>query len=156
MVNIYDKANEFVSKNFNRYYSKRLTKKIKNPNYKPNGNGRQREYFTRAYYNHYADLKGDFLDFKYLNLAAENYHDEYQIITILNHDRWTYNNFGMEINVEFDKEDFGNKMNNLKNEFRQSGDSFYKFKNLLKNVIEKLNKSNDKNYFDNLEDNNNL
>ena len=151
-----DKANEFVSKNFNRYYSKRLTKEIKNHNYKPNGNGRQREYFTRAYYNHYADLKGDFLDFKYLNLAAENYHDEYQIITILNHDRWTYNNFGMEINVEFDKEDFGNKMNSLKNEFRQSGDSFYKFKNLLKNVIEKLNKSNDKNYFDNLEDNNNL
>ena len=62
----------------------------------------------------------------------------------------------MEINVEFDKEDFGNKMNSLKNEFRQGGDSFYKFKNLLKNVIEKLNKSNDKNYFDNLEDNNNL
>ena len=151
-----DKANEFVSKNFNRYYSKRLTKEIKNPNYKPNGNGRQREYFTRAYYNHYADLKGDFLDFKYLNLAAENYHDEYQIITILNHDRWTYNNFGMEINVEFDKEDFGNKMNSLKNEFMEKSNSFNKFQNLLINAIEKINKTKYRNYFNNLDNGNSL
>ena len=151
-----DKANEFVSKNFNRYYSKRLTKEIKNPNYKPNGNGRQREYFTRAYYNHYADLKGDFLDFKYLNLAAENYHDEYQIITILNHDRWTYNNFGMEINVEFDKKDFENKMNSLKNEFIEDNTFFNKFKNLLINVIRNLNNKKEENYFNNLENDNNL
>lgn len=151
-----DKANEFVSKNFNRYYSKRLTKEIKNPNYKPNGNGRQREYFTRAYYNHYADLKGDFLDFKYLNLAAENYHDEYQIITILNHDRWTYNNFGMEINVEFDKNDFENKINSLKNEFMEKSNSFNKFQNLLINAIEKINKTKYRNYFNNLDNGNSL
>ena len=151
-----DKANEFVSKNFNRYYSKRLTKEIKNPNYKSNGNGRQREYFTRAYYNHYADLKGDFLDFKYLNLAAENYHDEYQIITILNHDRWTYNNFGMEINVEFDKEDFENKINSLKNEFMEKSNSFNKFQNLLINAIEKINKTKYRNYFNNLDNGNSL
>lgn len=151
-----DKANEFVSKNFNRYYSKRLTKKIKNPNYEPNGNGRQREYFTRAYYNHYADLKGDFLDFKYLNLAAENYHDEYQIITILNHDRWTYNNFGMEINVEFDKNDFENKINSLKNEFMEKSNSFNKFQNLLINAIEKINKTKYRNYFNNLDNGNSL
>lgn len=151
-----DKANEFVSKNFNRYYSKRLTKEIKNPNYKPNGNGRQREYFTRAYYNHYADLKGDFLDFKYLNLAAENYHDEYQIITILNHDRWTYNNFGMEINVEFDKNDSLSKMNNLKNKFEDDDNSFEKFQNLLKNIIRNLNNKKEENYFNNLQNDNNL
>ena len=151
-----DKANEFVSKNFNRYYSKRLTKEIKNPNYKPNGNGRQREYFTRAYYNHYADLKGDFLDFKYLNLAAENYHDEYQIITILNRDRWTYNNFGMEINVEFDKNDFENKINSLKNEFMEKSNSFNKFQNLLINAIEKINKTKYRNYFNNLDNGNSL
>ena len=151
-----DKANEFVSKNFNRYYSKRLTKEIKNPNYKPNGNGRQREYFTRAYYNHYADLKGDFLDFKYLNLAAENYHDEYQIITILNHDRWTYNNFGMEINVEFNKNDFENKINSLKNEFMEKSNSFNKFQNLLINAIEKINKTKYRNYFNNLDNGNSL
>ena len=151
-----DKANEFVSKNFNRYYSKRLTKKIKNPNYKPNGNGHQREYFTRAYYNHYADLKGDFLDFKYLNLAAENYHDEYQIITILNHDRWTYNNFGMEINVEFNKNDFENKINSLKNEFMEKSNSFNKFQNLLINAIEKINKTKYRNYFNNLDNGNSL
>ena len=151
-----DKANEFVSKNFNRYYSKRLTKEIKNPNYKPNGNGHQREYFTRAYYNHYADLKGDFLDFKYLNLAAENYHDEYQIITILNHDRWTYNNFGMKINVEFDKNDFENKINSLKNEFMEKSNSFNKFQNLLINAIEKINKTKYRNYFNNLDNGNSL
>ena len=151
-----DKANEFVSKNFNRYYSKRLTKEIKNPNYKPNGNGRQREYFTRAYYNHYADLKGDFLDFKYLNLAAENYHDEYQIIMILNHDRWTYNNFGMEINVEFNKNDFENKINSLKNEFMEKSNSFNKFQNLLINAIEKINKTKYRNYFNNLDNGNSL
>lgn len=151
-----DKANEFVSKNFNRYYSKRLTKEIKNPNYKPNGNGHQREYFTRAYYNHYADLKGDFLDFKYLNLAAENYHDEYQIITILNHDRWTYNNFGMEINVEFNKNDFENKINSLKNEFMEKSNSFNKFQNLLINAIEKINKTKYRNYFNNLDNGNSL
>ena len=151
-----DKANEFVSKNFNRYYSKRLTKEIKNSNYKPNGNGRQREYFTRAYYNHYADLKGDFLDFKYLNLAAENYHDEYQIITILNHDRWTYNNFGMEINVEFNKNDFENKINSLKNEFMEKSNSFNKFQNLLINAIEKINKTKYRNYFNNLDNGNSL
>ena len=151
-----DKANEFVSKNFNRYYSKRLTKEIKNPNYKPNGNGRQREYFTRAYYNHYADLKGDFLDFKYLNLAAENYHDKNETITVLNHDRWTYNNFGMEINVEFNKNDFENKINSLKNEFMEKSNSFNKFQNLLINVIEKINKTKYRNYFNNLDNGNSL
>lgn len=151
-----DKANEFVSKNFNRYYSKRLTKEIKNPNYKPNGNGRQREYFTRAYYNHYADLKGDFLDFKYLNLAAENYHDKNETITVLNHDRWTYNNFGMEINVEFNKNDFENKINSLKNEFMEKSNSFNKFQNLLINAIEKINKTKYRNYFNNLDNGNSL
>ena len=151
-----DKANEFVSKNFNRYYSKRLTKEIKNPNYKPNGNGRQREYFTRAYYNHYADLKGDFLDFKYLNLSTEHDYDKNETITVLNHDRWTYNNFGMEINVEFDKNDFENKINSLKNEFMEKSNSFNKFQNLLISAIEKINKTKYRNYFNNLDNGNSL
>ena len=151
-----DKANEFVSKNFNRYYSKRLTKEIKNPNYKPNGNGRQREYFTRAYYNHYADLKGDFLDFKYLNLSTEHDYDKNETITVLNHDRWTYNNFGMEINVEFNKNDFENKINSLKNEFMEKSNSFNKFQNLLINAIEKINKTKYRNYFNNLDNGNSL
>ena len=151
-----DKANEFVSKNFNRYYSKRLTKEIKNPNYKPNGNGRQREYFTRAYYNHYADLKGKFLDFKYLNLSTEHDYDKNETITVLNHDRWTYNNFGMEINVEFNKNDFENKINSLKNEFMEKSNSFNKFQNLLINAIEKINKTKYRNYFNNLDNGNSL
>ncbi|MDD1372204.1 hypothetical protein PT353_01570, partial [Metamycoplasma hyosynoviae] len=60
-------------------------------------------------------------------------------ITVLDKDKWTYNNFGVEINVEFDKKNFKNKMNNLKNQFDESPEKLKRFKSLLINSIRKLN-----------------
>jgi len=55
----------------------------------------------------------------------------------------------MEINVEFNKNDFENKINSLKNEFMEKSNSFNKFQNLLINAIEKINKTKYRNYFNN-------
>ncbi|ACF07361.1 Uncharacterised protein [Metamycoplasma arthritidis] len=132
-------AKEFVDKNFNRYYSEKLWKKVKNPRYNLKGpRGSSFKYTTVSYWNHYADLKGKFLDFKSLNLVAKNNEKNTEYITVLNHDRWTYNNFGLEVNVELDKDNFETKMNNLKNEFKEESDRFAKFEKLLTNIIKKL------------------
>ena len=62
----------------------------------------------------------------------------------------------MEINVEFDKNDSLSKMNNLKNKFEDDDNSFEKFQNLLKNIIRNLNNKKEENYFNNLQNDNNL
>ncbi|MDD1373281.1 hypothetical protein PT321_03675, partial [Metamycoplasma hyosynoviae] len=122
-------ANKFVNNNFKREYSKRI-KKVKNPNY-GKGGGRHRgphagpkpsesKYIKHTYWDHLAKLKGSFLDFKNLTLIAKQFKPDSYYITVLDKDKWTYNNFGVEIKVEFDKKNFKNKMNNLKNQFDES------------------------------------
>ena len=138
-------AKKFIKNNFTKYYSELKRKNIKNSDYNSNshyaghgrrgGNGRTRKYSSYDYWDHFAKLKGKFLDFKSLTLSAKNYPDEYKIVTILEKDRWTYNNFGIEINIEFAKENFKNKMDNLKNEFSNDLD---KFKSSLETSIQKL------------------
>ncbi|MDD7847876.1 hypothetical protein PUW89_03410, partial [Metamycoplasma hyosynoviae] len=70
---------------------------------------------------------------------AKQFKPDNYYITVLDKDKWTYNNFGVEINVEFDKENFKNKMNNLKNKFDESPDKLTMFQSLLINAIKKLN-----------------
>ncbi|WP_036444912.1 hypothetical protein, partial [Metamycoplasma hyosynoviae] len=141
-------ANKFVNNNFKREYSSRTTK-VKNPNY-GKGGGRHRgphagpkpidsEYITHIYWDHLAKLKGSFLDFKNLILIAKQFKPDRNYVTVLEKDKWTYNNFGVEINVEFDKENFKNKMNNLKNKFDESPEKLKMFQSLLINAIRKLN-----------------
>lgn len=153
-------SKEFVNRNFKKYYSDRKVKKIKNPNYKkhpnrgPHGTTPQ-EYYYYSYWDHFAQLKGKFLDFKNLTLAAKNDPTEWDIITILEKDKWTYNNFGIEINIQFDKNNFKNKMNNLKNEFMNETNKFDMFHSLLKYSMKKLminekDRNNTKKYFENL------
>lgn len=155
-------AKEFIKNNFTKYYSEQKSKSIKDPNHTKysnhggrggrGGSGRS-EYRSYDYWDHFAKLKGKFLDFKNLILSAKNYHNEYNIVTILEKDRWTYNNFGIEINIEFDRENFKNKMNNLKNEFTNDLDEF---KSLLEKSIQKLminekDRNNTEKYFENFE-----
>ncbi|MDD1376480.1 hypothetical protein PT316_02615, partial [Metamycoplasma hyosynoviae] len=139
-------ANKFVNNNFKREYSKRI-EKVKNPNYgkghttnlgRHGGRGPS-EYITHTYWDHLAKLKGSFLDFKNLTLIAKQFKPDRSYITVLDKDKWTYNNFGVEINVEFDKKNFKNKMNNLKNQFDESPEKLKRFKSLLINSIRKLN-----------------
>ncbi|MDC8900556.1 hypothetical protein PR259_03110, partial [Metamycoplasma hyosynoviae] len=141
-------ANKFVNNNFKREYSSRTTK-VKNPNY-GKGGGRHRgphagpkpidsEYITHIYWDHFAKLKGSFLDFKNLILIAKQFKPDRNYVTVLEKDKWTYNNFGVEINVEFDKENFKNKMNNLKNKFDESPEKLIKLQSLFINAIRKLN-----------------
>ncbi|ACF07351.1 Uncharacterised protein [Metamycoplasma arthritidis] len=123
---------EFVNKNFNRYYSGKLWKEVIVEN------RRIKRRISKPYYNHYADLKGKFLDFKSLNLMAQNNQWDNRYITVLDHDKWTYNNFGLEVNVEFDKNNFNNKMASLKSEFAKGNNYFFNLRILLANVIRKL------------------
>ncbi|MDC8916079.1 hypothetical protein [Metamycoplasma hyosynoviae] len=129
-----------------REYSKRI-EEVENPNY-GKGGGRHRgphagprppEYITHIYWDHLAKLKGSFLDFKNLTLIAKQFKPDNYYITVLEKDKWTYNNFGVEINVELDKENFKNKMNNLKNKFDESPEKLKMFQSLLINAIRKLN-----------------
>ena len=153
-------SNEFVNKNFKKYYSDRKERKIKNPNYKKRSNrgphgSIQQEYKYYSYWDHFAQLKGKFLDFKNLILAAKNDPTEWDVITILEKDKWTYNNFGIEINIQFDKNNFKNKMNNLKNEFMNETNKFDMFHSLLKYSMKKLmineeDRNNTEKYFENL------
>ncbi|MDD1360353.1 hypothetical protein PT305_03295 [Metamycoplasma hyosynoviae] len=141
-------ANKFVNNNFKREYSKRI-EEVENPNY-GKGGGRHRgphagpkpsesKYIKHTYWDHLAKLKGSFLDFKNLTLIAKQFKPDSYYITVLDKDKWTYNNFGVEINVEFDKENFKNKMNNLKNKFDESPEKLKMFQSLLINAIKKLN-----------------
>ncbi|KDE42857.1 hypothetical protein NPL1_02375 [Metamycoplasma hyosynoviae] len=141
-------ANKFVNNNFKREYSKRI-EEVENPNY-GKGGGRHRgphagpkpsesKYIKHTYWDHLAKLKGSFLDFKNLTLIAKQFKPDNYYITVLDKDKWTYNNFGVEINVEFDKENFKNKMNNLKNKFDESPEKLKMFQSLLINAIRKLN-----------------
>ncbi|WP_241033032.1 hypothetical protein [Metamycoplasma hyosynoviae] len=139
-------ANKFINDNFKREYSKRI-EEVENPNY-GKGGGRHRgphagprppEYITHIYWDHLAKLKGSFLDFKNLTLIAKQFKPDNYYITVLEKDKWTYNNFGVEINVELDKENFKNKMNNLKNKFDESPEKLKMFQSLLINAIRKLN-----------------
>ncbi|MDC8913539.1 hypothetical protein PR248_00565 [Metamycoplasma hyosynoviae] len=141
-------ANKFVNNNFKREYYKRI-EEVENPNY-GKGGGRHRgphagpkpsesKYIKHTYWDHLAKLKGSFLDFKNLTLIAKQFKPDNYYITVLDKDKWTYNNFGVEINVEFDKENFKNKMNNLKNKFDESPDKLTMFQSLLINAIRKLN-----------------
>ena len=154
-------SKEFVNKNFKKYYSDRKVKKLKNPNYKkrpnrgPQGSIAPKEYVYYSYWDHFAQLKGKFLDFKNLTLAAKNDPTEWDVITILEKDKSTYNNFGIEINIQFDKNNFKNKMNNLKNEFMNETNKFDMFHSLLKYSMKKLminekDRNNTKKYFENL------
>lgn len=154
-------SKEFVNKNFKKYYSDRKVKKLKNPNYKkrpnrgPHGSIAAKEYEYYSYWDHFAKLKGKFLDFKNLTLAAKNDPTEWDVITILEKDKWTYNNFGIEINIQFDKNNFKNKMNNLKNEFMNETNKFDMFHSLLKYSMKKLminekDRNNIEKYFGNL------
>ncbi|UTO27029.1 hypothetical protein NMG95_02145 [Metamycoplasma hyosynoviae] len=141
-------ANKFVNNNFKREYSKRI-EEVENPNY-GKGGGRHRgphagpkpsesKYIKHTYWDHLAKLRGSFLDFKNLTLIAKQFKPDNYYITVLDKDKWTYNNFGVEINVEFDKENFKNKMNNLKNKFDESPEKLKMFQSLLINAIRKLN-----------------
>lgn len=154
-------SKEFVNKNFKKYYSDRKVKKIKNPNYKkrpnrgPHGSIAAKEYVYYSYWDHFAQLKGKFLDFKNLTLAAKNDPTEWDVITILEKDKSTYNNFGIEINIQFDKDNFKNKMNNLKNEFMNETNKFDMFHSLLKYSMKKImineeDRNNTEKYFENL------
>ena len=153
-------SKEFVNKNFKKYYSDTKERKIKNPNYKKHPNrgphgSIQKEYYYYSYWDHFAKLKGKFLDFKNLTLAAKNDPTEWDIITILEKDKWTYNNFGIEINIQFDKDNFKNKMNNLKNEFMNKSNKFDMFHSLLKYSMKKImineeDRNNIEKYFENL------
>ena len=154
-------SKEFVNKNFKKYYSDRKVKKLKNSNYKkrpnrgPHGSIAAKEYEYYSYWDHFAKLKGKFLDFKNLTLAAKNDPTEWDVITILEKDKWTYNNFGIEINIQFDKNNFKNKMNNLKNEFMNETNKFDMFHSLLKYSMKKLminekDRNNIEKYFGNL------
>ncbi|MDD1378635.1 hypothetical protein PT310_03285 [Metamycoplasma hyosynoviae] len=141
-------ANKFVNNNFKREYSKRI-EEVENPNY-GKGGGRHRgphagpkpsesKYIKHTYWDHLAKLKGSFLDFKNLTLIAKQFKPDNYYITVFDKDKWTYNNFGVEINVEFDKENFKNKINNLKNKFDESPEKLKMFQSLLINTIKKLN-----------------
>ena len=154
-------SKKFVNKNFKKYYSDRKVKKLKNPNYKkrpnrgPHGSIAPKEYVYYSYWDHFAQLKGKFLDFKNLTLAAKNDPTEWDLITILEKDKWTYNNFGIEINIQFDKDNFKNKMNNLKSEFMNESNKFDMFHSLLKYSMKKLmineeDRNNTEKYFENL------
>ena len=138
----------FVKNNFNTHYVKKITtydnedyqKELEK--YKKSSNPRKRppkETITKVHYDHFANLKGKFLDFKTLTLSAKNFKKDSEYVTVLSYDKYTYNNFGLKITIDFDKSNFNHKLKNLLNEkFAKDTNYLINFHSLIEKALNEL------------------
>ena len=148
-------SKKFVKNNFNTHYQKKITtydnedyqKELEK--YKKSSNPRKRppnKTITKVHYDHFANLKGKFLDFKTLTLSAKNFKKDSEYVTVFSYDKYTYNNFGLKITVEFDNDEFKNKIQTFKNNFTKNNQYLMSFTKIIESVLNKLIPENEKIY----------